>query len=164
MNYHTTYANVIPGGLTDAASDRYDDPMVGAYTNYHGFNLIATSQIRQGQELFLEGNSEWLDETKFPQRKVFETAQKIVDALFAYQNKFPDITEEHWIDILHRLKTEMLHDTVVVKVLPSTLGELLLMAESGVEWGEMIRRDFDWVSRNGKLAGQTADTICWTSY
>ena len=139
--------------------------MAGAYTNYHGFNLIATSQIRQGQEIFLEGNSEWLNETKFPQRSEFETAQTIVEALSAYHNKFPDLMEEHWIDILHRLKTEMLQDAAVMRVLPSTLEELIMMAKSGVEPGEMIHRDFDWVRRNGKSAAQTAVAVgaTWTN-
>lgn len=149
MNYHSTYANVIPGGLTRQSTDRFEDPMAGAYTDYHGFNLIATTRIRQGQEIFLEGNSEWFHETKLPQRSEYERAQTIAEALLAYHSNFPDLTEEHWIDILHRLKTEMVQDPVVAKALPSTLEELVLMAESGVEAAGMLSRDFDWVRQNG---------------
>lgn len=132
------------------SSNRYKDPMAGGNTNYLGFNLIANSQIRQGQEIFLEGNPEWFQESMLPQRAEFERAQKIVAALFRYHKKFPDLTEEHWIDILYRLKTEMLQDAVVAKVLPSTLEELVLIAESGVEAADIMPRDFEWVRENGE--------------
>ena len=134
-------------------SDRYKDRMAGAYTNYHDFTLIATSTIQIGQEIFLDAPSGWFSEdAKIPERKDYEEAQKVVSSLVDYHSKFPDLSEDHWIDILYRLKTEILPDLSVAKAMPSTLEELLLMGSSSVERAALKTKDFNWVKQNGKLA------------
>jgi hypothetical protein len=150
-NFHSSLANAFEGGLTMRTSDRYNDRMAGSYTNYHSFTPIATSTIQMGQEIFLDAPPGWFsDDAKLPERKDYEEAQKIVSSLLDYHSKFPDLSEDHWIDILYRMKTEIVPNLSVSKALPSTIEELLQMGSSSVERAGLTTRDFNWVKQHGK--------------
>ena len=152
-NFHSSLANAFEGGLTMSPTDRHKDRMAGSYTNFHGFTPIATSTIQRGQEIFLDAPPGWFSlDAKLPERKDYEEAQKIVSSLLDYHSKFPDLSEVHWIDILHRLKTEIVPNLIVSKALPSTIEELLLMGSSSVERAALTSRDFEWVKQHGKSA------------
>ena len=146
INHHDSrYANVVPDSLTHTSQDRYRDPMAGATTNYDGFTLIAQTRIQQGQELFLKATNQ---ENKTHVGKDEDRAQSILSQLYTYHTKFPHLSQVQWIDILYRLKHELLSqdDTSLKDLLPSTLEELVIKASSGLNG---ITRGFDWVQKHG---------------
>ena len=126
--------------------------MAGSYTNYHGFALISDSEIHRGQEIFVDGTLEQFQQAELPLEDEYKRSRAIVASLVVYHKQFPELSEEHWIDILYRLRTEMMQDPGVARLLPKMLDELLRMDSTSVEAATMIARDFDWVKQNGKQA------------
>jgi hypothetical protein len=125
--------------------------MAGSYTNYHNFSFIAGGNITQGQEIFTDGTVGWFEEANLPVKKDYARVDKIVSSLVAHQQKHPHLSEEHWIDILYRMRTEMIAgEAIVAQLIPKTLKELHGMKERGAASANFIPRDFEWIKASGE--------------
>jgi hypothetical protein len=147
---------VIVGGLTlDRDLHRDSNPMAGSFSAYHGFTLIANRDIKAGEELFVDKSTGNLAQgqyflSKHPSSDNYEEADEI---MYAFQNEnFDDLTDAQWVDVLHRLKTEIMpaSNEKVAKALPSSLDEMRRAWEVGTARLPLRERTIDWIKTNGK--------------
>jgi hypothetical protein len=149
-NFHNVLGNVMEGGLTRTPTDRYSDPLVGSFSNYHDFTYIASTDIERGQEIFTKSTDEWFEKAKLPPADDYATAFDIVVPLLDYHKKYKDISEAQWIDILYRLKEELIQTPGVAQLIPKTLEDLLKVEASSIEEAVLEPRSLEWVKETGK--------------
>jgi hypothetical protein len=138
--------------------------MRGSYSITNAFSLRANTLIQQGQEILLEGDNEWLNKAGIPLHEEYAKARKIVDSLVSFQSQYPSVSEEHWIDIMYRMKNEMVEDQTAANLLPSTLEELRQMASYGLEVTKLIPRDMSWIKKHGTFSSRNPEMSIINSY
>eukprot|EP00539_Tryblionella_compressa_P012070 CAMPEP_0178807154 /NCGR_PEP_ID=MMETSP0745-20121128/16764_1 /TAXON_ID=913974 /ORGANISM="Nitzschia punctata, Strain CCMP561" /LENGTH=1120 /DNA_ID=CAMNT_0020467107 /DNA_START=31 /DNA_END=3391 /DNA_ORIENTATION=- len=150
INHHPTLMNVVPGGLKLDTQEANTTIMAGSSSAYHGFQMIASTFVFAGQELFLDYNGEQsakhplLPSSRvldgMPRADDYHEAEKIVNALWLLHEKQAhnfqqSFTPAQWIDLLHRIRTEILvHERRewIGSLLPRTFEELESAYEQGV--------------------------------
>jgi hypothetical protein len=145
-NYHAGLANVMEGSLS------YDPVPGGASTAYHNYSFMAYSDIKAGDELFLGGgrlhqDQRWED---YPRPDDYTRLKKLTRELVALKKKLTSPNEIQWIDVLYRLKNEMMQKEShqVRNMMPSTLEELHQLERKGPK-AELLDRDFAWIQKHG---------------
>lgn len=159
-NYHTLFANAIKGGLNHSESDRNTDYSAGSYTSYHDYTMISQTEIHPGSEIFSDGPEEWRNEFNMPSMEDLKQTEEMINKLHEYHMQNEDITEEQWIDILYRMREEMITKQGVASLFPRTLEELLEMKSSGAGKRNLKPRSFDWIKKNGKFARRKGLIYC----
>eukprot|EP00547_Thalassionema_nitzschioides_P014871 CAMPEP_0194250442 /NCGR_PEP_ID=MMETSP0158-20130606/23056_1 /TAXON_ID=33649 /ORGANISM="Thalassionema nitzschioides, Strain L26-B" /LENGTH=1173 /DNA_ID=CAMNT_0038987265 /DNA_START=46 /DNA_END=3570 /DNA_ORIENTATION=- len=148
-NYHTFFTNAMKGGLNHTESDRNVDSLAGSQTSYHGYTMIAQTDIDQGSEIFSDGPEEWLNDFNMPSIEEFTKTEKIINSLYDYHKQNPNLTEEQWIDILYRMQMDIVIKPGVQRLFPTTLEELLEMKSLGVSKTKLEPRSLEWIKQNG---------------
>lgn len=143
-------SNVFEGGLTKSTTDRYTDPLAGSYSEYHDFTYIAATDIAQGEEIFTKGPDKWFEKAGLPAEDDYSQAHSIILSLLEYHDEFPDVSEAQWVDILYRLKEEMIDSPGVAMLIPTTLEGVLEIQRQPIEEAVLESRDWEWVKENGK--------------
>ena len=166
--------------------------MAGSFSAYGGFTLLAKRAIKAGEELFVDKSSH-NDNIQHPQltpimkgsattslmfmtsnnnpyqniqptTEVYEEADNIIKSLLDENaNLDGQLTDAQWIDLLYRLKTEIItatstpqssiHDNMLAYVLSSSLEDLKYSQKvGGIAKSELRsegRRTVDWILNNG---------------
>ena len=155
INHHPILENVIPSGLTKDNDDENDSNatasiMAGSYSSYHNLQMIATSFIPAGQELFLNYNgmahhpllsslsSHLLNNGPITQD--YQKAEQIVNGLWELhlkqkQKQQQPFTSAQWVDVLYRIRTEILGEErreQISSLLPKTFDELVSAYTKGI--------------------------------
>lgn len=143
---------VFEGGLSyEPLLNRSIHPMVGSSTSYHNLEFIASRAISAGEELFLDSKQQWVDKSQLPRKEDYTRTKSIVDALIGFHEKHPDLSEEQWIDILFRMRTEMMMgESNAAGLLPNTLKSLMKANQTSLANMSLTERSLDWLKENGQ--------------
>ena len=149
------------GGLSyEPLLNRSIHPMVGSSTSYHNLDFIASRAISAGEELFFDSKQQWLEKTHLPRKEDYTRAKSIVDALIGFHEKHPDLSEEQWIDILFRMRTEMMMDEAnAAALLPNTLKTLMKANQTSLANMSLTERSLDWLKENGQCLDNIQDGV-----
>uniref|UniRef100_A0A7S4JNF3 SET domain-containing protein n=1 Tax=Odontella aurita TaxID=265563 RepID=A0A7S4JNF3_9STRA len=150
-NFHPTLSNVIPGGLTfEPTLDRRQDSGVGASTSYHNFTFIAKEYISAGHEIFASVGEGWFkyhnenNDNAIPLKEDYDSADKIVQRLAFFRENNPSVEEAQFLDILRRIKKEMINNERLKRIIPESIKQFddattrgvarAILKESGIQW------------------------------
>ena len=173
-NFHPTLGNVLPGGLSDVTYSNGDrgSPGSGAYTSYDNFTFVAKADIQAGQEILASVNENWYDYLRekkpgifIPTKDDYDRADKLVKRLDEFRrNHSGRVTDAQFLDMVHRIKTEMLsyepsksnsQDANIIQLLPSSLSGFDAAAEKGTARSQLNERSLDWLEQNGRCLDDT---------
>lgn len=174
VNFHPTLGNVLPGGLSDVTYSNGDRgvPGTGAYTSYDNFTFVAKADIQAGQEILASVNENWYDYLRekkpgifTPTKDDYDRADKLVKHLAEFRrNHSGRVTDAQFLDMVHRIKTEMLsygpsksnsNDANIIQLLPSSLSGFDAAAEKGTARSQLNERSLDWLEQNGRCLDDT---------
>lgn len=173
-NFHPTLGNVLPGGLSDVNYSNGDrgSQGTGAYTSYDNFTFVAKTDIQAGQEILASVNENWYDYLRekkpgvfTPTKEDYERADKLVKRLADFRrNRNGRVSDAQFLDMVHRIKTEMLsyetsksnsQDANIIQLLPSSLSGFDAAANKGTARSQLNERSLDWLERNGRCLDDT---------
>ena len=173
-NFHPTLGNVLPGGLSDANYSNGDrgSPGTGAYTSYDNFTFVAKTDIEAGQEILASVNENWYDYLRekkpgifTPTKDDYDRADKLVKRLAGFRRNHSErVTDAQFLDMLYRIKTEMLsseppksdsQDANIIRLLPSSLSGFDAAAAKGTARSQLNERSLDWLKENGRCLDDT---------
>jgi hypothetical protein len=125
--------------------------MAGSSTSYHGLDFLATQDISAGEELFVDSKQDWVGTSGLPSKDEYVRASSIVVALIGYLEKHGDLSEEQWIDILYRMRQEIMkHEPAVASLLPKTLKYLKKANQTTIFKMDVTERSLEWLEEHGK--------------
>ena len=171
-NFHPTLGNVLPGGLSDVTYSNRGNPGTGAYTSYDNFTFVAKTDIQAGEEILASVNENWYDYLRekkpgifTPTKDDYDRADKLVKHLAEFRrNHSGRVTDAQFLDMVHRIKTEMLsygpsksnsNDANIIQLLPSSLSGFDAAAEKGTARSQLNERSLDWLEKNGRCLDDT---------
>lgn len=159
-NYHPTLDNVVLGSLKDEPLlQRSKDPAAGASTSYHDFSFIAGDVISAGQEIFVPPGDGWLSfydsekdqRVSVPLKHDYESADAIVAKLAEFRKNYTNISEAQFLDILYRMKNEVIQKRNNLQhLIPDSIEGLHDAASKGTARTMLNERKLDWLKSNGK--------------
>lgn len=77
-------------------------------------------------------------------------ADKLMKDLNSYKNDHPNLSEAAFLDILLRIKKEMIHRNEAFELLiPETIEQVLKGAEIGTARTRLNERSIKWIEENG---------------
>ena len=80
----------------------------------------------------------------------YQVADLLVQDLLTYKESHPDLSESAFLDILLRIKTEMVQEFKAFKILlPGDIEEVEEMAEKGTARTMLNEHTIEWVEKNG---------------
>ena len=153
-----TLANVIPGGLAyEPILHRRRDPGSGALTPYHNFTFIAKEDIASGQELFASVGEGWFqyhgeaNGQSIPLKEDYDKADSIIKNLMIFHERYPNITEAQFLDIIRRIKKDMIvNNAKLVMLMPESMEDFQRTAEKGAARMLLNEKSTNWLQRNGQ--------------
>ena len=160
MNYHPTLHNVVFGGAKfDPILDRYVDPGAGGFTAYHDVSVMASKEIKAGEELFTQVSDDWFysQVPRLPIEADYKLVDQFMKGLYTMYVSTPDMSETAMRDILRRAKFEILSSEtwkekpMVSKLVPQSIEKLKHVYEQGSAKSELADFDLNRIISEGKV-------------
>ena len=142
------------------------NPMAGSYSYYSNFTLIAKRNIQAGEELFVDRTKHSTYPSSLfydavPSEEVYEQTDEIIKSLTTSDILMNNLNSAQWIDLLYRMKHEMLttfsenESDKKGLLLPSSFKELMIASEIGTARLKVKTRKVEWIRKNGTYVNTT---------
>jgi len=152
VNFHPVLHNILPGGLSEDPVVNRSNPSAGSFTAYHNCTFIATTDIHAGQEMFGSVADDWYAEhvVSMPVASDFKKADDLVKDLQQFRTTNSNIDEATMLNIIYRIKNEIVDSSVGMrKLIPDSLERLEDFAERGTAMASLLNRGEQWLKENG---------------